>query len=400
MDRQTLVIRNQAMARAFHAVPLKHRLRRAAMSSLSRIPIPQQKQPPNRILLLRPDHLGDVLLTTPAIHALRTALPDAEMHALVGSWAASLLSNNPDLDMVLTLPYPGFSRREKIDWRSPYKLAFESARILRRVGYSTAIIFRSDHWWGALLAHLAGIPRRIGYNDPDAAPFLTTTLERRPEHAVLQSARLVEPLTGALNTYHLPLNFPVTATDQAWVAGYLEAWGVEEGTPLIAIHPGSGSWVKTWDEAKWAYVADVLADQLDALVVLTGDDQELPMCQRIAGRMKQRTCIMAGDTGVGTLAALFQRCLVVLGPDSGPLHLAAAVDAPTVALYGPADPAEFGTWGNGERHQVLTTDIGCRPCRVLDWESDDPAFHPCVREISAARVLEAARRAMASRMSL
>src|SRR5690606_23855887 len=128
----------------------------------------------------------------------------------------------------------------------------------------------------------------------------------------------------------------------------------------------------------------------DAAVILTGGDHELPQAQRIAARMRQPACVTAGDTQIGTLAALFERALVVLGPDSGPLHLASACGAPTVTLFGPADPVEFGTWGPPDRHFVLTSSIGCRPCRVLDWGDDDPAYHPCVREISVGRVLDAA----------
>jgi heptosyltransferase-2/heptosyltransferase-3 len=396
LDREGLVLRNKSMAAAFHAVPLKHQLRRMALTLAAELPISQARKTTDRILLIRPDHLGDVLLTTPAIRALRHAHPHAELHALVGPWSANVLANLADLDVVLTLPFPGFSRSEKVNWRSPYKLVVESSRILRRIGYDTAIIFRPDHWWGALLAHLAGIPRRIGYNLPNVAPFLTEAIEHKRNHAVMQSARLVEPLTGELQAHELPLDFQVEASERAWISGYLDEWGVDQGTPLVAIHPGSGTWVKAWDEAKWASVADALAGQLDGLVVLTGSDLELPLCQRIAARMKRQPIIMAGDTGIGTLAALFQRCEVVLGPDSGPLHLAVAVDTPTVALFGPADPAEFGLWGSSERHKVLTSDIGCRPCRVLDWGSDDPAFHPCVREINSARVLDAARRAMST----
>jgi ADP-heptose:LPS heptosyltransferase len=108
--------------------------------------------------------------------------------------------------------------------------------------------------------------------------------------------------------------------------------------------------------------------------------------------MKQAAIIMAGDTRVNQLAALFQRAKVVLGPDSGPLHLAAAVQTPTVTLFGPADPIEFGPWGSPQKHMILTSDIGCRPCRVIDWTGDDLAYHPCVREITVARVLDAARR--------
>ncbi len=196
MDRETLVRRNRSMAEAFHAVPLKHQLRRAALQAAAAIPVPTQhrSQQNERILLLRPDHLGDVLLTTPAIHALRAAHPDSELHALVGPWSASVLANFSDLDLVLTLPYPGFTRQDKLSWRSPYQLAATTARSLRRIGYDTAIILRPDHWWGALVAHLAGIPRRIGYNLPDVAPFLTESHEsaartrRRPERALDRAA--------------------------------------------------------------------------------------------------------------------------------------------------------------------------------------------------------------------
>jgi len=103
--------------------------------------------------------------------------------------------------------------------------------------------------------------------------------------------------------------------------------------------------------------------------------------------------VLAGETSVGQLAALYEGARVVLGPDSGPLHLATAVGAPTVHLYGPADPAEFGPWGDPARHIVLTTAIACRPCRILDWPGADPAGHPCVRDIAPDAVLEAAVRA-------
>ena len=78
------------------------------------------------------------------------------------------------------------------------------------------------------------------------------------------------------------------------------------------------------------------------------------------------------------------------------LNLAVAVGTPTVALFGPADPVEFGSWGSPEKHIMLWSSIGCRPCRVLDWGSDAPKNHPCVREIPVGRVLDAARRAYAS----
>lgn len=396
MDREALVLRNRAMAKAFHHLSAKHRLRRALLQAMGALPIPDVRPPAiERILLIRPDHLGDVLLTTPAIKLLRAAHPKAEIHALVGPWSADVLSTYAELDAVLTLPFPGFSRASKPGLRAPYALATRSARQLRKIGYTSAIILRPDHWWGAMLAKWAGIPRRIGFDLPDVAPFLTEAVPHLHQHAVLQSTRLIETLTNVPTKDALSLTFPVDSLDRVWVDAYLEEWGISLEQPIIAIHPGSGSWVKHWSEKNWAFVADTLADQLDAAIVFTGGDHELPLVRQILAEMKHRACVMVGDTGIGTLAALYNRAQLVLGPDSGPLHLAVAVDTPTVTLYGPADPVEFGSWGSPGKHRMLWSPIGCRPCRVLDWSGDAPENHPCVREITTASVLEAARKAIA-----
>lgn len=395
MDKETLALRNQRLAEAYHQPAPRHRLRRALLHVFAKLPVPlSQRASAHRLLLIRPDHLGDVLLTMPAIQALRATNPYTELHALVGPWSAEAIASYPEVDQVLTLSFPGFSREPKLSWRSPYEIAAAAARHLRRIGYGSAIIFRPDHWWGALVAKLAGIPERIGYDLPDVAPFLTTAVAYQPLHAVQQSMRLVERWCGPLPPSQVRYYFPVDAASQAYVDGYLQEWGIPPSRALVCIHPGSGTWVKQWQEDRWARVADTLSEQLDAAIVFSGGDHELAMVQRIAAQMRHPACIMAGDTRINQLAALFRRARIVLGPDSGPLHLAAAVGSPTVALFGPADPAEFATWGSPNRHLILTTDIDCRPCRVLDWMGDDPQYHPCVRDITVARVLEAARRAI------
>ena len=394
MDREAIALRNRAMTEAFHRSPLKHQVRSAMLTIASKVPIASiGGKRYNRTLVIRPDHLGDVLLSTPAIRALKAALPEQEIHALVGPWSAEVMAAYPEIETVLTLDFPGFSRRPKVNWRSPYELAFEASRQLRRIGYDSAIIMRPDHWWGALVAQLAGIPRRIGYDLPDVAPFLTNTVSYQREHSVIQNLRLVEPLGVTFDRNDTQLTFPIDPVDDLYVSGYLEEWRIQGTSRLICIHTGAGTTVKQWPEAKWVSVADTLAEQLEASIILTGSDHELPTARRIAGQMKQPSIVMAGDTRVGQLAALFKRSKLVLGADIGPLHLAAAVGTPTVSLFGPADPVEFGPWGSSEKHLVLTSDIACRPCRVLDWSGDDLAYHPCVRDINVARVLEAGRRA-------
>jgi lipopolysaccharide heptosyltransferase II len=400
VDRKALEQRNIAMAHAFHQTGFRHQLRRQLVNSVAILPLPQQRtRKRERILLIRPDHLGDILLTTPAIHFLRAALPNAEIHVLVGGWSAAVIENNADIDLALTLPFPGFSRTLSDHVISPYWLAVQTAQRLRKVGYSMVIILRPDHWWGALVAYLAGIPRRIGYDLPETTPFLTTRTVLRHEHAVLQNARVIAlALKRDLPPQaELQLQFNVQQPDRDWVAGFLGECGVPSGQDLIIIHPGSGAAAKLWNSADWAFVADTLAEQYNAMIILTGSDSELPLVQSVAAKMRQEAISLAGETHIGTLAAVYERALLVLGPDNGPIHLACAVHTPTVALFGPADPVEFMPWGDPDRHVVITSDIACRACRILDWRGDPPQYHPCVREIPARAVLEAARRVIQHR---
>jgi ADP-heptose:LPS heptosyltransferase len=253
------------------------------------------------------------------------------------------------------------------------------------------VILRPDHWWGAMLAFLAGIPERVGYRMPDVEPFLTDVIGHNHEHVVVQNLRLIERWTGALEPQDCRYDFPLDSLDTAYVDGYLQEWGIAQNQPVLCIHPGSGTWVKRWQEDRWAIVADTLSEQLNASVVFTGGDHESNLVKSITAQMSQPACIMVGDTQVGQLAALYRRSCVVLGPDSGPLHLAAAVGTPTVTLFGPADPVEFGPWGTRDHHIALTSDIDCRPCRVLDWGSEKQEQHPCVFDITLGQVLEAAR---------
>ncbi len=399
MDREALVLRNRAMADAYHTTPPKHYIRRVLLKMMAHVPItPLRPSNQERILLMRPDHIGDVLLATPAFHALRQAMPHAEIHALIGHWSASVLANNPDLDAVLTVDFPGFNRAGNENIRSPYRLAYQVSRQLRRVGYTHAVIMRPDHWWGALVAFMAGISVRIGYDLEDVSPFLTSRIAFQHEHVVMQNVRLLKRWVGDMTADDVVYQYPITDKDRQFIQNYLQTREVRVDEPIggryFCIHAGSGASVKQWGIEQWAMVADTLAGQLNATPILTGGDHERGLVQAIVDRMETGACVTVGDTDINQLAALFEGALVVLGPDSGPLHLAAAVQTPTVALFGAADPVEFGQWGAKNRHAILTTDIGCRPCRVLDWGGDDLANHPCVREITVGRVLDAARRVL------
>ncbi len=371
------------------------RLRLLMLRSIGRLYArPQPSAAPRRILLIRPDHLGDMLFATPAFHLLRATLPDAHLTLLAGPWSQAVVARNPDLDEVLPCRFPGFERRPKASLIAPYRLLFDTARGLAG-RFDAALILRFDHWWGAWLAAAAGIPRRIGYDRPETRPFLTEALPYRPDrHEVEQNVTVVQALAAGAAVADRPvaLRFVIGDDARRWAADWLAAHAATAARPLIAIHPGAGAAVKQWPTAAWAAVAGRLSETCRAQIVLTGSAAEQPLARDIAARLACPVLDAAGQTDLEQLAALFERCALVLGSDSGPLHLAVAVGTATVHLYGPASTVKFGPWGEPERHIVLRTDWPCAPCDRLDWPAHLLAEHACMAAISVQEVLAAARR--------
>jgi len=401
VDRVRLAERNRRLTAFQHDLTWREELRRQLLHAYTWLPRPMREKPiRGTFLLIRPDHLGDVLLTTPAIRALKQAQPNARLVGLAGAWSADVLAAYSEIDMVLTLPFPGFTRQPKESLMTPYTMAWNWALKVRQLRAETAIILRPDHWWGALLAYMAGIPRRVGYDHPDVRPFLTHRVPTVQRHAIQQNLRLVEQWTGPVQRDNVVYKFPIAEADRDYIGGLLSAAQVPAERPLIIIHAGAGTPIKQWAPENWAAVADRLNTRLDAAVIFTGSDNEHPVIGRIIDKMRHgrgQAVSLAGETNVAQLAALYERATVALGADSGPLHLAVASGAPTVHLFGPADPHEFGPWGNPQRQIVLTSDIGCRPCRILDWPGDSPTNHPCIRDIKPQQVIEAALQAVQNR---
>ena len=369
----------------------------------------RERTRPARILLVRPDHLGDLILTTPVLQALREHAPDAELTMMVGPWSREIVARHPALDRVLTCPFPGFQRATQ-GTLAPYTLLFHTARQLRREQYDLAINLRPDFWWGAALLYLAGIPRRVGYALQPGQPFLSEALPfPAAEHAavsnlLLASAGLVtldyEPLAEPFTPERYPACFTPTDEEQSWASERLRLEGVEDDAPLIVIPPGSGGAVKLWRSEAWANCANTLRATLtsprQARILLTGSPGERALVEEIAQDIPDGATLIT-DASIGQLAALLARASCVLTVDNGPGHIAAAQDTLSVHLFGPTDPRIFGPWGSSTRHTILASTQRCPgcpaiPCGRLDWSQDELDAHPCVRVISEQQVLAAAEK--------
>ncbi len=362
-----------------------------------------------RILLIRPDHLGDMVLTTPVLNALRERIPQAHITMMVGPWSSEVVARHPAIDRLITCPFPGFQRAEQQPL-APYMLLLSTAQQVRRGNYDIAINLRPDFWWGAALIYLARIPRRVGYALTPGKAFLTHTLPfSSPEHASLSNLRLLSAGLQALDYAALeepltpecyPLHFAATADEHKEVARQLQAADISEGTPIVVIHPGTGGAVKLWRSEAWSHIANdlptLLSSTMTPRIVLTGTRSEQPLLAEIARDMTS-PALMLTDLTVGQLAALLARALIVLGVDNGPLHLAVAQGTPTVQLFGPTDPHIFGPWGDPARHIVIASTQRCPscpaiPCGRLDFTGQELPLHPCVRLIPEQRMEEAIKK--------
>jgi heptosyltransferase-2/heptosyltransferase-3 len=326
-------------------------------------PSPAAPFTPHNLLLIRPDHIGDVLFTTPALHALRATFPETRITALVGPWAATILERNPDVDVVLRCPFPWFDRRPKPSLWQPYRVLLREAGQIRALAFDAVLVLRFDHWWGALLAAWADIPVRLGYATPETTPFLSTALPYAPHrHAVehnLDLARALAEMAGRpLSATEDRLRFPLTPDERAFAEAFLARHDLAQDTPLIGLHPGAGDPQKLWPPHRWAQVADHLAEFRDARILITGSAAERELAEEIARHMKHTPLLAAGQTTLGQAAALLARCQLVVGADTGPMHLAVALGVPTVHLFGPFEPTLFGPWGDPTRHRIVRAPSG------------------------------------------
>lgn len=358
------------------------------------------------ILLVRPDHLGDMVLTTPIFHALRTSLPNAQITLMVGPWSSQVVARHPDIDRLISCSFPGFRRASQNPFM-PYVMLFRVARQLRRQRYDLAINLRPDFWWGAALLYLARIPRRVGYALAPGTPFLNRALPFiMPEAATVSSLHLISaaletlgvaPLAEPYTPEQYPTQVAITEEEEDWMSARLQQEGIDATTPIVVIHPGTGAAVKLWRDQAWVHCANALPSLLTsatpARIILTGSESERPMLERIAADITPPP-VMISDMSIGQLAALLKRATLALGVDNGPMHLAVSQGTPTIHIFGPTDPRIFGPWGAPERHIVIASTTRCPgcpaiPCGRLDFSPQELPEHPCTKLVTEESVKQA-----------
>jgi lipopolysaccharide heptosyltransferase II len=349
-----------------------------------------------RILVVRVDLLGDVVLSLPAVRALKRAYPEAQIDMLVLRSTAPILRAEPDVARVIAFD-PGVWRRptgllKTTTWREALTLL----RDLRAARYDLAISVSGDI--ASILTRLSGARRRFGYADEAYSHFLTDALPggRYATHQheveyVLALARaaggIVLPGDEQLRLHVLPdaaASVHERLREQRAVSGL--------GRPIVAIHAGArNGQAKRWPPAHIAVLADRLVGELNALVVLTGAPTEEPLARAILRRARQPILNLTGQTTIPELVALLAASDLLITGDSGPMHIACAVRTPVVALHGPTDPAISGP--TAPDAVVLRQNLWCAPCYDASATAECRFGNPvCMKRISPSAVFSAACR--------
>lgn len=355
-------------------------------------PVEERPLPPEpRVLLIRPDHLGDVLLTAPAVGLLERSLPRTQLTYLVSKGSAEVAQHGVQRADVRTTDFPGFARLRNRHPLAPYRHLAILAATLRREQLDAAVVFRPDHWWGALLARAAGIPRRFGFSTRLTTPSLTAVLPvQRHTHAAEESLRLARYVVDALGGTPLPGTqplFALSADDRRRAAAVLSSLGVP-AERLVLLHASAGAPLKSWPVDRWALLVRSLRGA-GCTPLLSGGPGDGPLLDAIT-QQAGPTARLEGQS-LGVLGAVLERCQLAVGPDNGPLHIAAAVGTPTVRLYGPAPVARFGPWPGEPSQRALVTDrLPCVPCgNLVDPPCQAAVEPPCMLALRVESVLAA-----------
>jgi len=337
--------------------------------------------PPQRILVKEVNWLGDLVMSLPALRAIRRSFPRARLSVVTKSELASFFDGVEWIDEVI--PYSvhrgirGLGDRRAV------------VNTIRSRGFDLAVLFPNS-FESALWVWLARIPGRAGYIRDSRGLLLTHKIAPPPQamndHQVHYWLAMVDKTIGVPGDAQ---DFDLTAAPNRLqeMAAWLAARRGRKDAPLIAIAPAAAFGpAKEWPTTHFVRLIDELAERHDAECVLVGAPDERPQCAAIASSSRRGALVAAGETSVGQLVALLKLADGFVGNDSGAMHVAAALGRPTVGIFGSTNPARTGPLG--PRTRVLWQHLICSPCLARTCRF---GHYNCLREITPGGALDALR---------
>ncbi len=315
-----------------------------------------QKTRYKRILVARTDRIGDVLLSTPAVKALRMHYPTSYIAMMVSPYTRQIVEGNPYLDEVIIM-----------DKRGRHRGMFATcclARLLRQKDFDVAVVLHPTvrvH----LLCFLAGIRERIGY-DRKAPYFLTRTIPHKKQEGRKHELEYNFDLLGLLGVAAVErdITMPIRSQAEREVEGRLKEAGIGAHLSLVAINPAASDLSRRWPTEKFATLIDRLGQLSGVRVAVVAQAAHRAVTQELVSMVRVSVIDFTGVFDLSQLASLFKRCRLVVSNDSGPMHLAVAVHTPVIAIFGRNQPGlSPKRWGPlGPRDVIVHKKMDCDPC--------------------------------------
>ncbi|MFA6448169.1 MAG: lipopolysaccharide heptosyltransferase II [bacterium] len=318
----------------------------------------------NKILLISLSCIGDVILTTPVMKALKDNFPGSKITVVVGPTAAPLLKCHEWVDSVIVYENKG----RHAGFRGVVRLVNE----LRSCKYDLVVDLRNS-----------AIPYflRTRYRVTSHAAHIRNQKQMK-RHAIDRHLDVLEAAGIHPATRELHITIPADAEKK--VGSLLEARGLTYMKNLIAVYPGAGSPYKLYPAEKFSELLRMLKMDVDLRFALIGSGPDRPICEKIAAETGNRAVSLAGELDILETGALLRKCRLLISNDSGPMHLGAAVGTPVVAIFGPTNADRYGP--RGDRHQIVWRRESCNPCK-----SPECGHESCINEIQPEAIAAAAR---------
>jgi len=347
----------------------------------------------DRILLRGPNWLGDAVLAIPAMKAIRERFPQSEITLLVRPWVAGLFTGAGFVDHVWSEPRP----RGILSW-------MRLAQKIRRRNFQAAVLFPNS-FESAAGVFLGRVPCRLGYA-ADWRGWMLTHPVKRPMQKRHQVEYYLELAREFGDRDQFPARHGAVKHDGSVSAGnwslspnsaqradarrLLASHGIPEGSAFMTLNPGAayGS-AKRWHPERFAETGDRLAARFGLRAAIIGSQSERSAAEEIRSRMRSPIAVLTGKTSLEVLIGVLAESALVITNDSGPMHIAAALGVPTVAVFGPTD--ERVTGPSSPRARVVKEPVPCSPCLLRHC----PIDHRCMRRVTVEMVCKAAEEAMA-----
>ena len=343
---------------------------------------------PVKILIYHVGNIGDIIVATPVYRSIRKAFPEAKITLLTspgrrGLPGAKEVISPLSLVNDLRMYYP--EEMKSVKWLG------EFFRGIKNDNYNFLVYLPANQWrfWHILrdmiFFRLTGIKYAIGFKIYEGY-YLYKKYQQSPVNEVDRLIGLLEPL--GITFGERTLEFPVEPDDRSFASDLFHQYEIREERLKIIVHPGGKRPSKLWSREKFALLADKLIEEWEGQIILVGSVDEVEMVKEIIELIKYKVFNLSGKLTVSQLAAVIDRAELVISNDSGPMHIAAAVKTPVVALFSGVDIPNLW-YPYGDMHTVIRKEVNCSPCFRSSCGE-----HYCMNEITVEEVFQAVKKSM------